>query len=236
MDDPSPAETILEPTGPVEDDPALSECLQSIGMAHLSRQSAPLHMRSLSGCVKQLEEQGRPGFISYLKECGITSLPERQRVANAVGKCARQLAEVTAGGGGSPTPAIFPGIEPITVQLSEGLCNRLRTLLSFLIVARREGRPLVAAWPANDACPGRYYDVFEPLDGLIVCDTPPSGLAMKMPPHGHDFHPEVKGTGDEWIGYEELTPAPAVRKAIAAAVRLCAPGYVSMHVRHVCRA
>ena len=82
-------------------------------------------------------------------------------------------------------------MEPLTLTLSEGLCNRLRSMLSFLVVARREGRPLLVVWPSNAACPGTFDQVFEPLAGMTVVEAPPPGMAMQMAPPGHDFHPQV---------------------------------------------
>jgi hypothetical protein len=103
-------------------------------------------------------------------------------------------------------------------------------MLSFLVVARREGRPLLAVWPNNDACPGAFSEIFEPISGLHVVEGAPPGIRADAAPHGHDFHPQVKDTSAEWLGYDELIPVKVVRDMVAASVRKLSPSFVSVHV------
>ena len=57
-------------------------------------------------------------------------------------------------------------LPPLTVRAVDGLCNRLRVVLSYAAVARRHGRRLLVWWPLISVCDGRFTDAF------IEADTP----------------------------------------------------------------
>ncbi|KAL1515518.1 hypothetical protein AB1Y20_002140 [Prymnesium parvum] len=63
---------------------------------------------------------------------------------------------------------LFSLAVPMVVQVGEGLCNRLRALLSYREVALSQGRPLLVVWAVDAFCNGRFQDVFEPLPGKHV--------------------------------------------------------------------
>jgi hypothetical protein len=130
---------------------------------------------------------------------------------------------------------------PMVIVAFDGLCNRLRTVLSFALVARARRRPLTVVWPLSpEAAFGRFTDAFEPLDGVEFVDERPSYGGAKYychpTPSACDFHDEVKGTADEDACYALLRPNDAVRTAVRAVVQRAeraAPSgrFVSVHVR-----
>ena len=63
---------------------------------------------------------------------------------------------------------LFSLAEPMVIQVGEGLCNRLRAILSYRVVALEQGRPLLVAWAEDDYCNGRFEDLFEPLPGAAA--------------------------------------------------------------------
>ena len=61
----------------------------------------------------------------------------------------------------------FSSEKYFTIDPQGGLCNRLRVLLA----SRRQGLPVVAYWPVNCVCPGKFSDIFQPLDNVTFTDT-----------------------------------------------------------------
>lgn len=49
------------------------------------------------------------------------------------------------------------------VDLRFGLCNRLRTMLAYLHLARRKKQPLYVIWVQFPDCPGHFLTLFEPI-------------------------------------------------------------------------
>ena len=71
---------------------SLDGLLSEAGLAHLSELLRPL---TLKECISQLDDS-RTAFLSTLKNLGCDKLPERQAVANAIGK-AQRLGRLAAG-------------------------------------------------------------------------------------------------------------------------------------------
>ena len=67
-------------------------------------------------------------------------------------------------------------VPPLVVQCTDGLCNRLRVVLSFVEMSRRTGRKLFVVWPLKPECDGRFNDAFAAIDGVDFFDEPPIGL------------------------------------------------------------
>lgn len=69
------------------------------------------------------------------------------------------------------------------ICVQEGLCNRIRAVLSYQRVAQEAGRLLVVAWPPNEYCDGPFLDLFNPLTGVRFCFEPaelPNGLQLRQ--------------------------------------------------------
>ena len=79
-----------------------------------------------------LESAGRLAVLEALKDAGVTSLPLRQKFATLVARTQRQAP--------GERPAIReqrqPNKQPLCVRAEAGLCNKLRTILSYAEVAR----------------------------------------------------------------------------------------------------
>ena len=70
---------------------------------------------------------------------------------------------------------------PMFICVQEGLCNRIRAVLSYWQVAQLEQQELIVAWPANEFCNGEFLDLFEPIKGIRFVFTPddlPNGLRL----------------------------------------------------------
>lgn len=74
---------------------------------------------------------------------------------------------------GNPIAIIPPynGSDPgyIIVSCSAGLSNRLRVLASFMWISEKtfDGAHLVMVWDVNEACPGHFLELFEPINNVI---------------------------------------------------------------------
>ena len=133
-----------------------------------------------------------------------------------------------------PAPGSTHGLPlpPSIVLCTDGLCNRLRVVLSFALIAKRTERPLIVVWPLNSVCEQRFTDGFEPLPGVTFLDK----VSESMPrpqfcPPSHDFHPVVKAAREESLCYEALAPNDTVKQRVAANVSALAPCFISMHIR-----
>ena len=77
----------------------------------------------------------------------------------------------------NPTAVIpaYPGPDPgyVIAASSAGLSNRLRVLASFLWVTENsfDGAHLVFVWDVNEACPGHFLELFEPIDNVIFATS-----------------------------------------------------------------
>lgn len=67
-----------------------------------------------------------------------------------------------------------------------GMCNRLRTALSYYEYAKDIGEDLIFGWPINDACGDKFYNHFESIKGLTFTENTESY------PHGVFSHPDYK--------------------------------------------
>lgn len=56
----------------------------------------------------------------------------------------------------------------ITVESDGGLANRLRVLISYYFIAKAyyDNYKLFMIWDINDACPGHFLSIFEPIDDV----------------------------------------------------------------------
>ena len=181
--------------------------------------------------VKLLEAAGRPAVLAALKDAGVSSLPERQRLATLVSKTHRE-------GVPSELPAApslpQPANHPLCVRAEAGLCNKLRTILSYAEVARSEGRHLIVLWVNGGPCPAVWEQLFEPLEGVTILNLDSPGakrfeaalnvgmqLMLGAVPSEFGTHARVAGTEEEERMYLRLKPVPALERAITETVERC---------------
>lgn len=121
--------------------------------------------------------------------------------------------------------AALAQLPPLTVRATDGLCNRLRIVLSFTHIARQHARPLRVWWPVNEVCNGRWDDAFAPLEGVEFVNGEMEPHPFGFAPPSQDFHPLIKAKGEEAITacYAALEPSAAVRARVAANVRALRP-------------
>lgn len=66
-----------------------------------------------------------------------------------------------------PRNITSPGF--IIAESDGGLSNRLRTLAAYMYVGqlRYEGASCIFVWDVNDACPGHFLELFDPIDSVV---------------------------------------------------------------------
>jgi len=122
-----------------------------------------------------------------------------------------------------------------------GLCNKLRSVLSYRHVALAHGRHLIVLWRRGAACDARFADCFEPLSGVTflhdiaeLSHPQRSALALaggEAAASTYDSHPAVKYTDAESLMYSSLTPQSAIRDAVASAAAAFGGPFVAAHMR-----
>jgi hypothetical protein len=132
----------------------------------------------------------------------------------------------------NPAPAATATLsKPLVICVQEGLCNRIRAVLSYW--SAHPNRPLIVAWPANEFCDGPFLDFFQPLPGVQFAFEPedlPSGMQLRQEHMVFEAHPDIKGTDAEIAMYAALKPL----KGIAAEIERRKPSaatYVAAHIR-----
>lgn len=117
---------------------------------------------------------------------------------------------------------------PIVICAEHGLCNRLRAVLSYRLMALAQGRELLVVWRIDDACNGLFLDCFSPLPGVSFVEVAP--MWDPEPELANETHPDV-GPSAEVDGYRLLVPTAAIKAEVARRVRGLAPPYASVHIR-----
>lgn len=117
--------------------------------------------------------------------------------------------------------------EPLVIRTDRGLCNRLRSVLSYQHIAQSQERKLIVVWESDAECNGHFLESFAPLAGVHFVRQPPSW--EPEPDCVCDTHPDV-GAAAEIDGYSRLVLTHAVQEAVDAHVVALAP-FVAVHVR-----
>lgn len=90
----------------------------------------------------------------------------------------------------APTVATTPGY--IMFESDGGLSNRLRSMISHMFMAKvlHNQAHLVMVWEVNDACPGHFLQLFQPLDTVTFITNSSKTLfeknALKVYPNSRD--------------------------------------------------
>ena len=185
----------------------------------------------------------RVQFLKELKEeFGVAKLPERQKLANALQKLAKRAFVGWTDETVAATRA-DDALAPLMVRATYGMGNQLRVLLSYRAVAQQQGRALVMQWSPHAACPGRFAELFEPIDGCIVVDSlaelgdcraewrrlaQASEGAIGATAY---TQPTIEGTEQETEMWHVLRPRPAVQAAVEERLKALGDRFVACHVR-----
>lgn len=195
----------------------------------------------LTELLLALQSGGRPAVLQALRDAGVSSLPQRQKLATATARAQRSVTEPAVERPLAPQPTN----EPLAVRAEAGLCNKLRCILSYREVAHDEGRHLYVLWTGGGACPASWDELFEPLEGVTIFHDESTALAealYKMEQHigavPSEFgtHPAIAGTAREASMYLQLRPRPAILRAIAETILRCRGpegdgAFVATHIR-----
>ena len=74
----------------------------------------------------------------------------------------------------------------IVIQCNAGLCNRLRVIFSYYILAQKQNKELIVVWKNNKECPGYFKDFFEPIKDISFTNN----NKLKVYYKGWDTHPD----------------------------------------------
>jgi hypothetical protein len=117
------------------------------------------------------------------------------------------------------------------VQPIGGLCNRLRVIVSYLLVARLKKERLVVCWMPHPACPTLFRDLFiTPTATDLEIHEPalgPKGCPTTCYPHT-EAPPER-----EWLStiMEVLVPIPPLQVRIDELLTALGPDFTAVHIR-----
>lgn len=102
----------------------------------------------------------RTAFLAFLRdEVGIPRVLPRQSLANALSRRSRS---------GLVPLRLHYDAGFIIVHALDGLCNKLRVLLSFRQYALSQQRRLVVLWTVGDKCEGTFDELFEPIEDVVI--------------------------------------------------------------------
>ena len=172
-------------------------------------------------------------FLEQMRSRGLTQV-QGQQIENALADWWRQSTRVER-------VMVIPD-RAWLLSADAGLCNKLRSVLSYRGMASEQGYGLVVLWRAGPACNGTFDQLFEPLSGLHFVQD--AGMEQELEtrlaavgkwaisvPVCLYAHPVMQFTPRESLMYAALRPLPEVREAIDARVRDCGPSFIAVHVR-----
>jgi hypothetical protein len=118
------------------------------------------------------------------------------------------------------------------VQPIGGLCNRLRVIVSYLLVARSKKEKLIVFWMPHAACPALFQDLFvaPTATDLEIRD---SAVGQRESTTVTCYrHPEAPPEA-EWLPtvMEVLAPLPALQTRIDELLVALGPNFTAVHIR-----
>ena len=124
-------------------------------------------------------------------------------------------------------------LPPLTVRAMDGLCNRLRVVLSFARAAKQSNRPLLVWWPRSEVCLGLFTDAFLPLPDVTFVESFPAGVTPAFCPDSHDFHPRIKAAGEMACTecFRMLKLTEAAQRRVDDNLASLQPRFLSLHIR-----
>lgn len=60
----------------------------------------------------------------------------------------------------------FENSDNITIACSSGLSNRIRTVLGFYYICKKQNKHLTVLWPTDEVCNGYFLDYYKPIPGI----------------------------------------------------------------------
>jgi hypothetical protein len=119
----------------------------------------------------------------------------------------------------------------MSVQPIGGLCNRLRVIVSYLLVARAQRKKLTVYWVPHQACPALFRDLFvmPVATDLIVKEIAEVPWGTTTTCYRHPEAPPER----EWIPtvMEVLVPLPAIQGRIDILLGRMGPEFTAVHIR-----
>ena len=111
----------------------------------------------------------------------------------------------------------------IVVKPRGGLCNYLRVIFSYYLLAQKRKQELIVIWVITDKCPGWFLDFFEPVKGIIFERT--NDKQYKINHSGCRQHRNFQPN------YTYLKPLSIINNIIKEKQSLLNNNYIAVHVR-----
>ena len=67
---------------------------------------------------------------------------------------------------GSQMSESYINNQPIVIEVTKGLCNRLRVLIDYIKYAKIKNKKLVVIWNTDNECTGLFTDFFAPIENV----------------------------------------------------------------------
>lgn len=115
--------------------------------------------------------------------------------------------------------------QTLVIEPTAGLCNRLRTLFSYLQLARRKKTKLIVIWKLNKHCNGYFEDFFEIPNNVIMLHDNQNDLDVDYT--GYGFAPNYKPK----TLYNEMKLLPQIKYKVSNMIDKLNPPFIALHVR-----
>ena len=109
----------------------------------------------------------------------------------------------------------------VTIRPIGGLCNYLKVIFSYYEYARKNNLKLNVIWEKTNACPGYFWDYFEPIPGIRFIGKKDA----KIDYTGCEVHEHHRPK------YDKLKLKPHMKKIIFDKINKLNKNYISVHIR-----
>jgi hypothetical protein len=114
----------------------------------------------------------------------------------------------------------------ITVNVKNGLNNKLRVVLSYLYKANNEKKKLRVYWIPNDECDEKFENLFEPIDNVEF-------IYNNDDNNNFDYNTNTVYNNEyiKYNYYELLKPIPSIKKLIYENLLKLNNKFIACHIR-----
>lgn len=116
------------------------------------------------------------------------------------------------------------------LQVSAGLCNRLRAMFSYYQYCKSVNQKLVVIWIPDIQCPGNYKNYFKKINDIIVLDNNNAKHIINCKTCG--YHPNYNIKNNPILNlYKDLDIIEPIRKKVKHILSLYRYNLIAVHIR-----